>query len=345
MQSNELYQYLVECIEAAKSGHIVRPIAVVGASGIGKTRIIRTAAKDTGLPVWSTEVSLHEPVDYAGLPAIRGDAAIWLEPEFSRQAREHEFGVAFFDDFGAAQPAVQAAVLRLVLEGTCGAAKLPEGWLRVLATNRASDKTLHHRMIAPLANRMTWIALEPSVPAWLEWATRAGVDPRVTAFIDLMGARALISEPRQDGPWASPRTWEFVSDYLHRAAKPRLDVIQGTIGEGLGGEFFAFAQMSEGLPSPRSILEEGRDDFPAKIDQQHVLLAALVSYYSDDPPRYAGRLVEYALGIAEMSREASVRLIRDARAVHKNSTSVDPIASVPAFATWLSMFREALVDV
>ena len=62
-------------------------------------------------------------------------------------------GVAFFDEISTAPPAVQAALLRVVLERTVGDLRLPDGVAVVAAANPPDQAADGWELSAPLANR------------------------------------------------------------------------------------------------------------------------------------------------------------------------------------------------
>lgn len=340
IRPSQLETYLEGRIDTLVDGGTVRPIIIQGGPGIGKSAIVRQVADRADLPVQVMDLVVYEPVDLRGLPIVDDGTCVWTPPDWSAQARDRDHGVVFFDDLGAAAKAVQAATFRLILEGEVGAAKLPDGWLRIAATNRRDDRTVHHPIPAPLANRFVWLGLEPDVDDWVAWALRNGLDERVVAFVRAMGDRVLTTKPRRDGPFATPRSWEFVSDYLRTADEVQPQAVLGAVGTGSGTELLEFLEVADDLPDVDAILEGRSDAFPDEPDCAHVLCSALASRLASRPGVHAERLVEYALTIPA---EFSVVLVTDAiRAVDGNGQA-NPVTRTDAFDTWQEEYKEVVL--
>lgn len=318
----------------------VRPIIIPGRPGIGKSEIVRQAADATGLPMIALDLSVRDPVDLGGLPIAHEGEYERAPPRWSRDAQDHDHGVLFLDDLGTAKPAVQAAAFRLVHEGRVGAAELPEGWLPIAATNRREDKTVQHPIPAPLANRFVWLPLAPDVDDWIAWAIDHGIDPRIRAFVRWMGDRVLCTEPRRDGAFASPRTWEFLDDHLAVVDTLEPEVVYGIVGEGAGAEFLEFLEVVDDLPDLDRILAGTSDAFPQSSDARHVVCSALTSRYADAPKEHAARIVDYAL---TLPAEFSVILVRNCLRATADANGANPIAEAPGYDTWHDRYKDVIL--
>src|SRR3954471_24972085 len=108
------------------------PVLLSGAPGTGKTSVVRAMAAAAGWPCETVIASIREPADFAGLPIVAGaDGGAhrrggFAPPRWAVALAEAGSGVAFFDEISTAPPAVQAALLRVVLERTVGDLVLPE---------------------------------------------------------------------------------------------------------------------------------------------------------------------------------------------------------------------------
>jgi hypothetical protein len=211
------------------------PVLLWGEPGIGKTAVLGQLAEGFGLPMETVVASVHEPSDFAGLPVVGPDAGTagvaMAPPDWAVRLAGAGAGLVFLDELSSAPPAVQAALLRVVLERRVGSLQLPEGVRVVAAANPPSSAADGWNLTAPLANRFvhlqwrhdprvvtrglagTW----PLVPA-------PAVDPgRVSTSV--VRARGVVSgflsarpglvhrmpeEPDdRGGAWPSPRTWEM----------------------------------------------------------------------------------------------------------------------------------------
>src|ERR1700735_4273062 len=111
------------------------PVLLWGSPGTGKTSVVRALGESLG---WPTEVvigSIREPADFAGLPVVINGAVQMAPPLWARRLAEGGHGLLFLDELTTAPPAVQAAMLRVVLERVVGDLALPEGVRIVAAAN------------------------------------------------------------------------------------------------------------------------------------------------------------------------------------------------------------------
>src|ERR1039457_7360665 len=97
-----------------------------GAPGTGKTSVIRAMASGLGWPCETVIASIREPSDFAGLPVVVGEGVRFAPPTWARRLAEAGRGLLFLDELSTAPPAVQAALLRVVLERVVGDLTLPE---------------------------------------------------------------------------------------------------------------------------------------------------------------------------------------------------------------------------
>src|SRR5690606_19964591 len=136
--------------------------------------------------------------------------------------------------------AVQAALLRLVLERRVGALRLPPGVRIVAAANPRSSAADGWELSPPLANRfvhLQWVHDHEVVVRGLGGTWPRAIMPRLDpgrlesavefgrrAVCALLAARpALVhqlpsSETRRGGAWPSPRSWEMTVRLIAFAA-------------------------------------------------------------------------------------------------------------------------------
>src|SRR5205085_3221785 len=159
---------------------------------VGKSSLIRQAARDLSLAVCDVRAVLLDPVDLRGLPTLKDGAAEWCPPAFLPRGGE---GVLFLDELAQAPPLVQAACLQLTLDRRVGEYELPAGWSVVAASNRQEDRAGAHRLITPLLNRFVHLDLEVSLEDWQDWAARAGVCHEVRSFLRYRPALLFQFDP------------------------------------------------------------------------------------------------------------------------------------------------------
>ncbi|MEC3994860.1 MoxR family ATPase [Actinacidiphila sp. DG2A-62] len=263
------------------------PVLLWGEPGIGKTAALRQLAAGLDLPLTTVIASVHEPSDFAGLPVVGDDPAEqgvpMAPPDWAVRLVRAGRGLLFLDELSTAPPAVQAALLRLVLERRVGALRLPRGVRIVAAANPRASAADGWELSPPLANRfvhLRWTHDHDVVVRGL-----GGVWPQVTlprldarrlpeavalarrAVCELLAARpALVhrmpdGETRRGGAWPSPRSWEAALRLTAFATAAGSDrdvlslLVRGTVGDGPGLELLAALDRMD-LPDPEAVLAD-----------------------------------------------------------------------------------------
>src|SRR5580692_12632362 len=164
------------------------PVLLWGAPGTGKTSTIRAMAGQLGWPCETVIASIREPSDFAGLPVVVGDGVRFAPPGWAQRLAAAGHGLLFLDELSTAPPAVQAALLRVVLERVVGDLELPEDVAVVAAANPPAQAADGWDLSAPLANRLCHLAWE--------------IDPRAVAD-GLAGGWAAPVVPTLPQDWAA----------------------------------------------------------------------------------------------------------------------------------------------
>lgn len=133
-------------------------------------------------------------------------------------------GILFLDEINRSQRDTRSGVFQLLLDRRIGEYDLPQRWVIVAALNPpvgASDGGPGGYEVADITDkaflsRFCHIALRPSVPEWLKYARRAGVDARIRAFVerggpDVLGSNRPVEVP---DPEPTPRSWTILSKVI-----------------------------------------------------------------------------------------------------------------------------------
>src|ERR1700692_3879984 len=218
------------------------PILITGAPGIGKTDIVLQAAVEANAESVIMHPVVSDPTDFKGMPWVLNDEATFLPfGDLQKLISAKKLTMCFIDDIGQASPAVQAAVMQLLLARQVNGHKISKHVVFVAATNRRTDRAGVSGILEPVKSRFTTIVeLGVHVDDWCQWAASANLAPEVIAFIrflpallsDFKARAALHNSP-------SPRTWSAVSRLLALGTSKDLQIPQysGAVGEGAGGEF------------------------------------------------------------------------------------------------------------
>jgi hypothetical protein len=255
--------------------------------------------------------SIREPADFAGLPIVRdaGGAAgppqvAFAPPSWAVSLADAGEGLVFFDEISTAPPAVQAALLRVVLERTVGDLTLPDAVAVVAAANPPEQAADGWELSPPLANRFCHLDWPVDARTLAEgfsggWRTprppmiAAGWEERVpivrswiAGFVTVRPTLALAVPEDAAGAgraWPSPRTWDMAAR-LYAAAvggeageRAASLLVRGCVGPGPGVEFVTWLAEAD-LPDPETVLADP-DSFvlPDRGDRQYAVLSSIAA--------------------------------------------------------------------
>lgn len=318
------------------------PVLLWGAPGTGKTSALRAMANQMGWPCEVVIASIREPSDFAGLPVVVDGRVHFAPPSWASRLATQGRGLLFLDELSTAPPAVQAALLRVVLERVVGDLPLPDGVVVVAAANPPDQAADGWDLSAPLANRfchLDWfveprafaegivggfaVPAPPTLPAGWE-SGLAVAHGLVAAFATVRSA--LVCAPPADAAtagrgWPSPRTWEMAARLLAaaQAVNSSEDVVsalvRGAVGDGAGVEFLAWSAEMD-LPDPEAVLADPSSFvLPDRGDRAYAALSAVAAAVAarSTPPRWAagwqvlGRAGERAPDVAAMAARVLAR--------------------------------------
>jgi hypothetical protein len=345
------------------------PVLIWGGAGMGKSSAIREMAAAAGLPCETVIASIREPSDFAGLPVVSesGQSVRFAPPSWAQRLFEAGRGVLFLDEISTAPPAVQAALLRVVLERTVGDLHLPVGVTVVAAANPPEQAADGWEISPPLANRFCHLDWDLGAREWAD-GVLGGFDPPVVADVDAellikrRGAvRAAVSgfvvsrphllhahpgnESAAGRAWPSPRTWEMATHllaYCDLAATPDAVaalLLAGSVGPGVAAEFLAWRDDLR-LPDAEEVLRDPESfELPERGDRAFAALAALTAAVlsNNTAERWEAAWIAIAAGTADGRTDIAVSAIRTLIA-HR------PVGAVPAAQTLAKMapvLREA----
>jgi hypothetical protein len=307
------------------------PPFVLGTPGIGKSAITDVMASRLGEHGWVAETllpALREPTDFAGLPIIHEGKVRLAAPEWAYRARDGAEAngghLVIFDEVTCAPPAVQAALLRVILERVVGDVRLPPTVRMMMVGNPPEQAAGGWEIAAPLMNRVMKLDWSLDPDAWSDymlsrrndvavtfgrlpkdWWEDHGVAASSLIVSFLQHRNDLRNQPPKStsnplDPYPTPRSWDMGSKLLAACASLGLKVgdsipmtlLAGVVGDGASAEFVTWAEQQD-LPNPRDLLHNPKSlKLPkGRGDKVYAILASVaaeaVSQMEKEPKQWA----------------------------------------------------------
>jgi len=293
------------------------PSVLWGLSGIGKSAIIKQAAKRLGLPVEVVYPGTHAPEDFSSLPVVIQDrlmSACMLSQVTI--LNESKGGLLFLDEVSCAAPAVQGAMLSMVLDRRVGSVRFHPEIRILMAANPPEYSAGGWGLEAPFANRAAhWFVKKPPRAKLIEWLLTEGSHKVQTldqprnklnenwgemwsrtkglwaGFVEAHDSVRNM-QPKPDNVqsgycWPSDRSWEYAFRCLTTIRCLGMDsklepmVIESCVGEGAATEYLSWAKNAD-LPNPRDVLNNGWK-IDRRLDRVHAVYASVTSLVIDQP--------------------------------------------------------------
>lgn len=275
-----------------------------GPPGVGKSSLVRALAHADDRPCEVIVGALREPTDFGGLPVLTDNGYRLAPPAWAIRLADEGRGTLFLDELTTSPPAVQAAMLGVVLDRRVGDLDLPSNVQIITAANPPEQAAGGWDLSAPMANRLLHLDYTPSPDAWISGITAGfplsapgwvGEPNAVTQRIARANVAAFLrtrptlldaypTNPAQVGrAWPSRRTWTMTADVLALLDPTddgaRLLAASGLVGEGAAIEYIAWARTGD-LPDPTDVINDPASVPWVDLDPSRAfaILAAVVAH-------------------------------------------------------------------
>lgn len=287
---------------------------LIGDPGVGKSALARDVSTSLGTNLGTLIGSTLDPTDVGGLPVVRVDGkGIDRIPLTLIQRLCRSPGILFLDEIACAPPAVQAAMLRLILERVAGDEELHPDTRVIAATNPPEQSPGGSDLSAPLIGRVMLLHLRPTHDEVINYfedvlggtpgrLANEALDFAATARCAGELLEIDIPESAVSGnvPWGAPRAWERVVRLkaVLEDKTPKGVVraaVAGNVGLPLATTYSAILDLRGNLPS---IDEICRDPEGARMpeDKKHQIGAVGLIARVAERDMWAGYIYANRLG-------------------------------------------------
>ncbi|MFC1610096.1 AAA family ATPase [Myxococcota bacterium] len=216
--------------------HADVPVLLEGGHGIGKSSVLEQSATEMGIDVRVLDLSLMEPVDLLGLPAIKDGRTVYSHPAILPTEGK---GLLLLEELNRAHPQVRTPALELLTRRRLHEYELPKGWLPCASINPASEGYAVDVLDPALVARFMLIRVVPSHDGWLEWARTSGIHSDIIEYVEATPDIFVDSN-------VDPRSLEYASNILRafedNGHSGSTDIL-ATAWSGLVGEIMAVALL------------------------------------------------------------------------------------------------------
>ncbi|MGN9162845.1 ATP-binding protein [Clostridium sulfidigenes] len=258
---------------------------IVGESGIGKTALAKTLARQREWSLVVIDGNLLKEGEIGGLPTVEEYTikdehgrvvskkttiyAIHTKlREIDNLILEGKEVLLFIDEINRCEHSVQQELMNLILNREINGYKLHDK-VKILAAMNPSSKygsDFDYQVVdmdAAQENRFVWLNMESDAKGWIKWASENKVDRKVIEFISTFPEH--LHSINEDDIRATPRSFERVSKSykLYKENKdsiPRrvfLNVLRGNLGRIIAEQLMDFMESDNTtLISPEEVFEE-----------------------------------------------------------------------------------------
>ncbi|WP_346896470.1 ATP-binding protein [Clostridium sp. UBA7503] len=258
---------------------------IVGESGIGKTALAKTLARQREWSLVVIDGNLLKEGEIGGLPTveeytIKDEHGIVVSKratiyaihtklrEIDNLILDGKEVLLFIDEINRCDHSVQQELMNLILNREINGYKLHDK-VKILAAMNPSSKygsDFDYQVVdmdAAQENRFVWLNMESDAKGWIKWASENKIDRKVIEFISTFPEH--LHNINEEDIRATPRSFERVSKSykLYKENKdsiPRrvfLNVLRGNLGRVIAEQLMDFIESDNtALISPEEIFEE-----------------------------------------------------------------------------------------
>jgi len=264
MPLNKIKPFVIANVKLQCEKPVTSRICILGSPGCGKSDLMRQICEENGWGLVVKYLSNMSLEQITGIPCRveDGEHAKFTKPEiFNFDSLDYEpdrykagetVTVLLIDDFHLADKIIQKYLFQLLTYKAINSYKLPKNCAIIMAGNKLTDKALAHTIPAPVMNRIAVYGVKADPNDWLtNFAFSHNIRHDITSFISSRGDKYLYQDPIESEPWASPRSWTFLSEQLDMYEKLYSNMMisdvkkisDSLIGSEFSAEFISYREL------------------------------------------------------------------------------------------------------
>lgn len=323
-----------------------------GPPGIGKTsgvyQIKKLVEQQTKLKVVVHEirVSDYSYNDIAGMmiPDRENMISVWLRPQILMMDDATDvLNLVFFDEIGDADIYLQRVIKQVIEKGKVGVHKLPDNCVFILASNRVTDNCMVYRIADSLANRACHFNVQPDFESWKQWAITHGIHEYVLGFLSFNNNKLYDLEKERDKvAFATPRSWEYFSNYLHLKKGKSLEELYPTLCGFVGMDnvlaLKAWCGSHKMFTLVPNIFQGTETRYPKKPDEVRELIYAMIAHVSKEKDTLTDKSLEFACQyVGHFSADFAAMFYQSLMEIEGMNLR---LFECPSFKRWLSKNKQ-----
>jgi len=264
-----------------------------GSFGVGKSSVAQEIADEFNLLLIDKRLAQCDPTDLQGFPDKANGRSTYLPPEDiplegdplpikypaikkgqimlygpkigtpadkDYPAVFYDGWLLFMDEINSADEEVQAASYKITLDRKVGQKKVHSACAMLAAGNLETDGAIVNDMSSALKTRLVHIIISNDLPVFQKWASKNGIDSRITSFLNYKPTYLHdIPEQNDDPTYSCNRTWEFANRVMKNMEFDNplfIAALSGCISHPKAMELKAHVEVFSKLPEYSKILAD-----------------------------------------------------------------------------------------